>query len=145
MQNYSFCMDEQAQQQSLAETAQSMCSSQQLKFTWVTKVVRLTTSQVSAQPVDSWGPLSLVLVCQIRSKEDMCPTKVKPFLAKLIFIISHVSQNWDDMTFWEASPSHLPFLLQLIQSRTRGIHNQTMKASRITWKQFTIMPKTCTF
>ena len=105
---------------------------------------RKLASQVSTQP-DSWSLLPSVLACPIRLEDDTCLAGVKPFLAKLISIISHVTQSWDDMTLsWKVSASCLSFLLQPIWSRNKGSHDQAMKASGTTWNQFIIMPKMCT-
>ena len=46
------------------------------------------------------------------------------------------------MTWHKAS--YVSFLLQPIRSRIEISHNQAIKASRTTWNQFIIMPKTCT-
>ena len=44
---------------------------------------------------------------------------------------------------WEASASCHFFLLQLIQSRIKSIHDQAIKAPETTWNQFIFVLKTC--
>ena len=85
-QNYSFCKDGQAQRSST--TRPSWVSPAHMQISASKTHV---SCQVKVQHNLTWDPLPSVPICEIRSEEDTCPAGVKPFLAKFIFVISHMT------------------------------------------------------
>ena len=104
------------------------------------------TSQVSTKP-DSLRPSPSIPALPIRSEKDTCPAGVKPFLTKFIFhhFSCDIKLMWHNINLGKLQLVVLPFFSNPFRPRTKGSHNQAMKASGTTWNQLIILPKMCTF